>query len=87
MARFAGQREIDVKFPMRAASVDPKSTQLTPLTIARKDEAEFTEGIDYFTVGPDFRASSPYYASSERWHVMHLAFRVDSQRIWRPLFC
>ena len=34
MAHFAGRREIGVKFPMRAASVDPKSTQLTPLTIA-----------------------------------------------------
>ena len=33
MAHFAGRREIGVKFPMRAASVDPKSTQLTPLTI------------------------------------------------------
>ena len=32
-AHFAGLREIGVKFPMRAASVDPKSTQLTPLTI------------------------------------------------------
>ena len=32
MAHFAGRREIGVKFPMRAASVDPKSTQLTPLT-------------------------------------------------------
>ena len=36
MAHFAGRREIGVKFPMRAASVDPKSTQLTPLTIAHK---------------------------------------------------
>ena len=34
MAHFAGWREIGVKFPMRAASVDPKSTQLTPLTLA-----------------------------------------------------
>ena len=34
MAHFAGRRDIGVKFPMRAASVDPKSTQLTPLTIA-----------------------------------------------------
>ena len=34
MAHFAGRREIGVKFPMRAASVDPKSTQRTPLTIA-----------------------------------------------------
>ena len=33
MAHFAGRREIGVKFPMRAASVDPKSTQVTPLTI------------------------------------------------------
>ena len=33
MAHFSGRREIGVKFPMRAASVDPKSTQLTPLTI------------------------------------------------------
>ena len=33
MAHFAGRRKIGVKFPMRAASVDPKSTQLTPLTI------------------------------------------------------
>ena len=32
MARFAGQREIGVTFPRRAASVDPKSTQHTPLT-------------------------------------------------------
>ena len=35
MAHFVGQREIGVKFPMRAASVDPKSTQLTPLTIKK----------------------------------------------------
>ena len=34
MAQFAGRREIGVNFPMRAASVDPKSTQLTPLTIS-----------------------------------------------------
>ena len=33
MAHFAGRRELGVKFPMGAASVDPKSTQLTPLTI------------------------------------------------------
>ena len=33
MAHFAGRREIGVKFPMRAASVDPTSTQLTLLTI------------------------------------------------------
>ena len=33
MAHFAGRREIGVKFPVRAALVDPKSTQLTPLTI------------------------------------------------------
>ena len=30
MADFAGRREIGVKFRMGAASVDPKSTQLTP---------------------------------------------------------
>ena len=35
MAHFACQREIGVKFPMRAASVDPKSTQHTPLTITK----------------------------------------------------
>ena len=35
MAHFAGRREIGVKFPMRAASVDPNSTQLTPLTITK----------------------------------------------------
>ena len=29
MAHFAGWREIGVTFPMRAASVDPKSTQHT----------------------------------------------------------
>ena len=34
VAHFAGRREIGGKFPMRAASVDPKSTQLTPLTIS-----------------------------------------------------
>ena len=33
MAHFAGRPEIGVEFSMRAASVDPKSTQLTPLTI------------------------------------------------------
>ena len=33
MAHFAGRREIGVKISMRASSVDPKSTQLTPLTI------------------------------------------------------
>ena len=33
MTHFAGWREIGVKFAMRAASVDPKSTQLTPRTI------------------------------------------------------
>ena len=38
MAHFAGRREIGVKFPMRAASVSPKSTQLTPLTIAQIDQ-------------------------------------------------
>ena len=35
MAHFAGRRQIGVKFPMRATSVDPKSTQHTPLTICR----------------------------------------------------
>ena len=29
MAHFAGRREIGVKFPMRAASVDPKSQKHT----------------------------------------------------------
>ena len=33
MAHFAGRREIGMKFPMRAASVDPKRTQHTPLTL------------------------------------------------------
>ena len=32
MAHFAGRREIGKNFPMRAASVDPKNTQHTPLT-------------------------------------------------------
>ena len=36
IALFAGRLEIGVKFLMRAASVDPKSTQLTPLTITNK---------------------------------------------------
>ena len=38
MAHFAGQREIGVKFPMRAASEDPKSTQFTPLTMSNQQE-------------------------------------------------
>ena len=33
MAHFAGRREIGVKFPMTAASVDPKNAQHTALTI------------------------------------------------------
>ena len=37
MAQFAGRREIGVKFPMRAASVDPKNTQHTALTIPSSD--------------------------------------------------
>ena len=32
MAHFAGWRDIGVKFPTRAASVDSKNTQHTPLT-------------------------------------------------------
>ena len=32
MAHCTGRREIGVQLTMRAASVDPKSTQLTPLT-------------------------------------------------------
>ena len=36
MAHFAGRREIGVNFRMRAASVDPKSTQHTPLTTKQK---------------------------------------------------
>ena len=42
MADFAGRREIGVKFPMRAASVDPKSTQLTPLTIEKVTKNSFS---------------------------------------------
>ena len=41
MAHFAGRREIGVKFPMRAASVDPKSTQHTPLPITKKNVSDF----------------------------------------------
>ena len=37
MAHFAGQREIGVKFPMIAASVDHKSTQHASLTICASD--------------------------------------------------
>ena len=33
MAQFAGRRETGVEYPMGAASVDPKNTQHTPLTI------------------------------------------------------
>ena len=33
-AHFAGPREIGVKFPLRAALVDAKSTEQTPLTIS-----------------------------------------------------
>ena len=33
MAHFVGRREIGVKIPMRTASVDPKSTQHTPLNM------------------------------------------------------
>ena len=36
MAHFAGRREIGVKCPMKAATVHPKSTQLTPPTIWKK---------------------------------------------------
>ena len=36
MAHLAGWRKIGVKFPMRAASVDPKNTQRTPLTMQDK---------------------------------------------------
>ena len=36
MAHFAGRREIGMKFLMRAASVDPKSTQHTPLITQKK---------------------------------------------------
>ena len=43
MAHFAGRREVGVKFPIRAASVDPKSTQHTPLTLC-----------DYTNVAGDF---------------------------------
>ena len=32
MAHFAGRREVGVKFPMRAASADPKNAQHTPVT-------------------------------------------------------
>ena len=34
MATFVAQREIGVKFPMRAASEEPQNTQHTPLTIS-----------------------------------------------------
>ena len=34
MAHFADRREIGVKFPMRATSVDPKSTQLQAVLVA-----------------------------------------------------
>ena len=49
MAHFAGRREIGVKFPMRAASVDPKSTQLTPLTISVliRCDATCSDAIEY----------------------------------------
>ena len=43
MAHFVGQREIGVKVPMRAASVDPESTQLMPLTIVFYYEMVKTE--------------------------------------------
>ena len=36
MVPFAGLCEIDVQFPMRAASVDPESTQHTPKKITTK---------------------------------------------------
>ena len=42
MAHFAVQREIGVKFPMRAASQDPKSTQHTPLTIQKRSKKCFS---------------------------------------------
>ena len=38
MAHFAGRRETGVKFPMGAASVDPKNTQHIPLTIFSTDK-------------------------------------------------
>eukprot|EP00929_Paragymnodinium_shiwhaense_P061967 TRINITY_DN30947_c0_g1_i1.p1 TRINITY_DN30947_c0_g1~~TRINITY_DN30947_c0_g1_i1.p1 ORF type:complete len:557 (+),score=59.23 TRINITY_DN30947_c0_g1_i1:249-1919(+) len=50
-------------------------------TIARKDEAEFTDEDSGEVVGPDLRGNQPYYGASERWHVIHMAFRVDSSRI------
>ena len=43
MAHFGDRREIGVKFPMRAASVDPKNTQHMPLTILFMT----TEGLCY----------------------------------------
>ena len=43
MAHFAARREIGVKVPVRAASVDPKSTQLTPLTIGEFKDSSETE--------------------------------------------
>ncbi len=45
MAHFAGRREIGVKFPMRAASVDPKNTQHTPLTITKSSKNSFVSDL------------------------------------------
>ena len=44
MAHFAGRREIGVKFSMRAASVDPKGTELAPLTTKKFKNIIFVSG-------------------------------------------
>ena len=41
MAPFAGPRKVGVKVSMRAASVDPKNTQHTPLTITKITKNDF----------------------------------------------
>ena len=47
MAHVAGRREIGVKFPMRAASADPKTTQRTTkknakMTFRLRPQTDFT---------------------------------------------
>ena len=55
MTHFAGRREIGVKFPMRAASVDRNSTQLTPLIIFAKKKGATIDGQIFARFGCKLR--------------------------------
>ena len=82
MAHSAGRREIGVKFSMRAASVDPRSTQHTPdYTVVRKFEVNFFWLSLGFYCEVDVLEGCKKQRKNARWHARFARASADFSKV------